>query len=159
MARAPKAKVGHKADDRPGRDLVVAPVGSLAPHLVPPMPLSLPDGAAETWAVVCMSLPELSASDLGDVEICVSALYDYRRYSTLLEQMGYTREVENPETGEVVTMVPDAVLKLDRMRQNAANRYRYHSDQLGLSRMARARLGLIRMTGMALAQAVDQRIG
>jgi hypothetical protein len=166
MAKGRPAKIGAKADDRPQRALAIPGNSSLA---IPPMPPTLPHEAYETWAIVCRSLPGLAESDLGDVEICVSSLHRFRQLDLQIQQIGYVLWAPMvyadgaPVLGEdgepvMTATVPAAVLRLDKMRQAAANQYRYHSDQLGLSRMARARLGLIQIAGLSLAQAIDARL-
>lgn len=134
-------KVGAKVDDRPSRALAVPQSGGGI--VVPPCPPTLPEGATEAWAVVCGGLPGLTAADLGDVEIAVRSLHEFRAISKLLDDNGYTRVVTDPETGATAVIVPEAVRILHRMRKDAANTYRYHADQLGLSRMSRARLNLL----------------
>lgn len=169
MAKGRPAKIGPKVDDRPQRALAV-PKSDDSIVAIPPMPLSLPDGAAETWAIVCRSLPGLVASDLADVEICVSAFYRYRQLDQQINDLGYVQWVAltddegspltDPETGEPVKVaqVPPAIVRLDKMRQAAANQYRYHADQLGLSRMARARLNLLDLAGRNELASLTERV-
>lgn len=155
MTKGRPAKLANKADDRPQRALAV-PVA--APMMVPEMPESLPAEALETWQVICTSLPGLDIQDLGDVEICVSALHQYRSISKLLADNGVYKVVTDPETGDEMMYVPDAVLKLDRMKTQAANTYRYHADQLGLSRMSRARLNLLDLAGKSELVSLAERV-
>ena len=155
MTKGRPAKLAKKADERPQRALAV-PVA--APLAVPPMPDSLPEAAYETWEIVCTSLPGLTAQDLGDVEICVSSLHEYRSLCKLLSQHGAYKTVIDPETGDEHLYIPDAVVKLNRMKAQAANTYRYHADQLGLSRMSRARLNLLDLAGKSELVGLAQRV-
>lgn len=157
MATGRPPKVGKKADTRPQRALAIAPAPSPIPAM-PPMPTTLPDEAAEAWEIVCSGLPGLALSDVGDIEICVSALHEYRAISELLKREGYTQTVVDPETGREASFVPDSVVRLHKIRATAANTYRYHADRLGLSRMARARLNLLDLAGKSELVGLAERV-
>lgn len=169
MAKGRPAKLGPKVDDRPQRALAV-PKSDGSIVAIPPMPLSLPEGAAEEWAIVCSSLPGLIAADLADVEICVSSFHRFRQLDQQINDLGYVQWLTlyddegnpklDPKTGEPLTVaqVPPAIVRLDKMRQAAASQYRYHADQLGLSRMARARLNLLDIAGRNELASLTERV-
>ena len=154
MAKGRPPKIGAKADDRPSRALAVP---NAAQVVIPPMPSTLPEEAAESWAIVCAGLPGLTSADFGDVEICVSALHEYRAISALLSQRGYTRTCID-EHGVETVVVPPAIRDLHKMRATAANTYRYHADRLGLSRMARARLNLLDLASRSELVGLAERV-
>lgn len=155
MAKGRPAKIGKKADERESRALSLPPTADIA---IPPMPPTLPPEAKETWDIVCSGLPGLAASDLGDIEICVMSLHEFRAISALLAQHGYTQTRIDPKTGEESIVVPAAIGQLHRMRASAANTYRYHADRLGLSRMARARLNLLDLAGKSELVVLSERV-
>ncbi len=155
MAKGRPAKTGRKADERDSRALVLPPTPQIA---IPPMPPTLPPEAQEAWDIVCSGLPGLVISDIGDIEICVMSLHEYRSISALLAEHGYTRTVTNEDTGEERIIVPEAITRLHRMRATAANTYRYHADRLGLSRMARARLNLLDIAGKSELTSLAERV-
>lgn len=155
MAKGRPAKLGKKADERESRALALPPTASIA---IPPMPPTLPPEAQEAWDIVCSGLPGLVISDIGDIEICVLSLHEYRSISALLAEHGYTRTTTDPETGEKSLTVPDAITKLHRMKATAANTYRYHADRLGLSRMARARLNLLDLASKSELASLAERV-
>jgi hypothetical protein len=162
MARGRPPKIGKKADERPERVLAIPAVVGPAAPAIPPMPPTLPAEAADSWAIVCMSLPGLTAADLGDVEICVKALHRYQQLDALIENAGYLQDVTivNPITGDEHTssIVPTSIVRLDMMRDRAVRQYRYHADQLGLSRMSRARLNLLDLAGKNEFVALAERV-
>lgn len=154
MAKGRPAKIGKKADERESRALVLPPT----PHIaIPPMPPTLPPDAQEAWEIVCSGLPGLVISDIGDIEICVMSLHEYRSIAALLAEHGYTRMVTD-DSGETSLVVPEAITRLYRMKATAANTYRYHADRLGLSRMARARLNLLDLASKSELAGLAERV-
>jgi len=155
MAKGRPAKLGKKADGRESRSLSVPSSAQMA---IPPMPPTLPPEAQEMWEIVCSGLPGMVSSDIGDIEICVTSLYEYRAISSLIAKHGYTQTVTDQKTGEARLVVPESITRLHRMRATAANTYRYHADRLGLSRMARARLNLLDLAGKSELVVLSERV-
>ena len=155
MAKGRPPKTSRKADNRPERAIAI-PNASITRII--PMPPTVPADAQDIWDMVCAGLPGIATSDIGDVEICVTSIYEYRAFSQILNDNGYLQVAENEETGEKVVCVPAAVVKIHKMRATAANTYRYHADRLGLSRMARARLNLLDLAGKSELVGLAERV-
>ena len=158
MTRGSKPKIGKKADNRPSRELVISGAPSALVSAGPPMPTHLPADVADNWHMICRSLPGLNEGDLFDVEMCVRSMRLIREIDALVDEIGLRVVIEDMDTGRKVSHVPEATKDWLRMRKSADDTYRYHADQLGLSRMSRARMNVLDIMGKSELVSLAERV-
>ena len=115
-------------------------------------PETLPEGALEMWRVAAeelCSLRTFHVSDLPLLEMLVIAVYRHRQAQAHIEQLGV---LVKGSRGPMV----NPLLKTER---DEAVTYLRLAETLGLTPVARLRLGLISLSGQSILASIDAQLG
>jgi P27 family predicted phage terminase small subunit len=147
---AAKRGTSHRSEAvKPPEGLAVAAV-PLEESLQPPE--GLPEAAHILWRVAVeelCSLRTLHASDLPLLEMMVTSAYRHRQASVQIDALGI---LVKGQRGPMV----NPLLKVER---DEAATYLRLAETLGLTPVARLRLGLIKLAGASLLAGIDAELG
>jgi P27 family predicted phage terminase small subunit len=141
-----KRHTGHRPLTGQGKALEIMPVAGL--ELAPPE--SIPDDARETWSRACLELTNLGLreADLPLVEMLVIAIHRNRQARAIIAKLDL---LVKGDRGPVV----NPMLKVEK---ETAATYLRLCETLGLSPAARARLGLLHVTGQSVLLDIAERV-
>jgi len=141
-----KRNTGHRPLTGEGKALEILPTAGL--ELAPPA--SIPDGAHDTWRLACAELETLGVreADLPLVEMLVIAIHRNRQARAIIAKLDL---LVKGDRGPVV----NPMLKVEK---ETAATYLRLCETLGLSPAARARLGLLHVTGQSVLLDIAERV-
>lgn len=148
---AAKRGTSHRPEGgkKPPAELPVAEVP--LPEALQP-PATLPDGASDMWRVAIeelVALRTLHESDLVLVEMMIVAAYRHRQAQAIIDKSGLgVRGLRGPMVNPFLKIEKDEAASYIRL-----------AEELGLTPVARLRLGLIKLAGASLLAGIDEELG